>query len=248
MKGRRLDTMTWPEAEECLRAGPLVVVPVGARTKEHGHHLPLNTDWLMAEHLTEVVLERCDVLAVPTLQYGHYPAFVDYPGSVSLERETFQDVVVSICRCLARHGAGCFYVLNTGISTNRSLGPARSELAAEKIRMDYTDLTTLEADLPAELVQQERGSHADELETSAMLYIHPDRVQMERARRDDNPRRGPGPLTRDPACDQGIYSATGVWGDPTLATPEKGARWVGAFVDRVVADIEALQAGTDPNG
>jgi len=81
MLGCCIDALTWPEAERALREYPVVVLPIGARTKEHGLHLQLNNDWLMAEYLTRRVAERSRVLILPTLQYGFYPAFLEYPGS-----------------------------------------------------------------------------------------------------------------------------------------------------------------------
>jgi len=68
---------------------------------------------------------RLPVVALPGIPYGYYPAFLEYPGSVSLRREVFRDVVVDICSSISRHGPGKFYVLNTGVSTNWSLEPAR---------------------------------------------------------------------------------------------------------------------------
>ena len=68
--------------------------------------------------------------------------------------------------------------------------------------------------------RESAGTHADEIETSMMLYIAPESVQMKKAARDINPDQ-PGGLTRD-ARGKGIYSPTGAWGDPTLATREKG--------------------------
>ena len=81
-----------------------MLVPVGARCKEHGPHLPLNTDWLFAEYLARRIVSACRVLAVPTIPYGHYPAFAEYPGSVSIGEATFRDLVTDVCRSFARHG------------------------------------------------------------------------------------------------------------------------------------------------
>src|SRR5262249_41048656 len=138
--GRLLETLTWVEAETALKEAPYVVLPVGARCKEHGFHLPLNNDFLLAEGLLKRLLEERPVLALPTVPYGYYPAFVESPGSVNVARDTFRDTIQDICRSIARHGPKKVYVLNTGISTNRALEPARLALAREGITMEYTDL------------------------------------------------------------------------------------------------------------
>jgi creatinine amidohydrolase len=235
--GVQLEGLTWPEAEEALASATVVVVPLGARLKEHGRHLPLNNDWIMAEYLIRRVLECCEVLATPTVQFGYYPAFVDYPGSIHLARETAGALVADVCRSLARHTDARFYVLNTGISTNWALEPMRLKLADEGLVVDYTDLRKAHSTLD---VEQPRGSHADEVETSMMLFIAPEIVRMDLAETDCNPRLGPGPFSRDPDVATGIYSPTGAWGDPTLATVAKGERAVEELVAHLVADIARL--------
>ena len=94
----------------------------------------------MAEYLARRVAERSRVLVLPTLQYGYYPAFLEYPGSVSLSLETMRDTVVQICQSHARHGARRFYALNTGISTLRALHPRRNELAQDGLVVRITDI------------------------------------------------------------------------------------------------------------
>jgi creatinine amidohydrolase len=245
MIGCYLDELTWPEAERALREHPVVMLPIGARTKEHGLHLPLNNDWRMAEYLARRVAERSPVLVLPTLQYGYYPAFLEYPGSVSLSLETMRDTVVQICQSHARHGARRFYALNTGISTLRALAPARERLAQDGLAFTYTDIEAAADEVVSELVSQSEGTHADEVETSMMLYIAPETVRMELAEADVHPARAPGPLTRSPGPERGHYSPTGAYGDPTAATREKGERIVEAVVDHIVSSVDVF-ATTNP--
>ena len=77
---------------------------------------------------------------LPTLTYGFYPAFLEFPGSVSLSSGTQREAVAEICRSIARHGPRRFYVLNTGISTVPPLAETAELLSREGIRMRYTDL------------------------------------------------------------------------------------------------------------
>jgi len=242
VKGSYLEHLTWKQAEPLLRRTEIVLVPLGARLKEHGLHLPLNNDWRLAEYLANRVLEATDVVAVPTLQYGYYPAFTEYPGSVSLRLETCRDLVVDVCRSLAPYGPKKFYVLNTGISTLKALAPARELLSREGIRLDYTNLSADLADVEATVRQQGAGTHADEIETSMMLYIAPETVNLPAAQKDIYPDKGPGGLTRDPNAATGVYSPTGAWGDPTLATRGKGRVLVEALVERVLKAIDALRS------
>jgi len=234
-----LSSMTWDEAEEALRRRPVAMLPLGAAAKEHGLHLPLDNDAILADHLAARVAERVDVIVLPTLTYGYYPAFVEYPGSIHLEASTHQALIVDIARSMARHGCRRLYVLNTGISTCHPLEAARVALAEEDIRLAYTRLDAI-TDVERGLQEQEGGSHADELETSMMLACAPQVVRMERARKDYAP--GRGPLTRV-AGGPGVYSPTGAWGDPTLATAEKGRVLLDALVAHVVASVRELAAG-----
>ena len=239
-RGVRLTDIPWQAAEQALQPDAIVVIPIGAAAKEHGPHLPLGNDFLLAERLAERVLAGADVVLAPTLNYHFYPAFVAYPGSTTLALETARDVLADICRSLARHGPRRFYALNTGVSTLRALGPTAELLAAEGIVLTYTDLLAALAPVEAEVLQQEGGTHADEAETSMMLYLQPEVVDMRRAVKDYQPKGAPG-FTRDPNT-PGTYSPTGTWGDPTLATRAKGERLVAALVAAMLRDIEALRA------
>jgi creatinine amidohydrolase len=237
--GLFVENLSWTEAEAAHARFPTVVVPIGARAKEHGLHLPVNNDYAMAEALARRVAERAGVLIYPTLPYGHYPAFTEYPGSVSLRLETFRDTVIDVARSLARHGAKRVYFLNTGISTCYSLEPARLELLGEGLVTEYTDLRVAGAEERGRVREQEHGTHADEIETSMMLELAPGTVKLELAKKDANP-PARGGLTRDPAKGRGVFSPTGAWGDPTLASAEKGRRLVEALVDAILAEIAAL--------
>lgn len=236
-----LQELTWLEAERVLGPDTVVVVPIGAAAKEHGPHLRLDNDLRLAEYWARRLAERADVVVAPPLTYHFYPAFLEYPGSTTLRLGTARDLTIDVVRSLARYGPRRFYALNTGVSTVRALEPAREELEREGIVFRYTDLSVALGPIEREVSEQEGGTHADEIETSLMLVIAPDRVDMSKAVKDYTP-RGKSGLTRDPNGD-GTYSPTGTWGDPTLATREKGERVIAAFVDALVADVEALRAG-----
>jgi len=242
-KGVLLEDLTWCEAERALTPDTVVVIPIGAAAKEHGPHLKLRNDWILAEYLKRRVLTQENVVIAPTMNYHFYPAFVEYPGSTSLRLETARDLTVDICRSLARFGPRRFYALNTGISTLRALKPAGDLLAAEGIILRYTDLSQILGPTEKAVSKQQGGTHADEVETSMLLYIDPTAVDMSKAAKDYHP--GQGPLTRDPKG-KGTYSPSGVWGDPTLATREKGEKLVEALVAGVAKEIEALRRQPAP--
>lgn len=238
-KGVLLEDLTWVEAEKRLTPQTVVVIPIGAAAKEHGPHLKLKNDLILAEYLKKRVLAQADVVIAPTVNYHFYPSFLEYPGSTSLRLETARDLMVDICRSLARHGPRRFYALNTGVSTLRALKLSADVLAAEGIILRYTDTLKIVEDVEKEVSKQEGGTHADEIETSMILYMDPSAVEMKKAVKDYHP-QGKGGLTRDPQG-EGTYSPTGIWGDPTLATREKGKKVVEAKVTAILKEIEELR-------
>ncbi len=244
--GILLEDLTWQEAERVLTPDTIVVIPLGAAAKEHGPHLRLKNDFVLAEYFKRRVMAREAVVVAPTINYHFYPAFVEYPGSTSLRLETARDLVVDVCRSLARFGPKRFYVLNTGVSTIRALKPAREQLASEGIVMHFTDILTVGEEAEKAVRQQEGGTHADEIETSMMLYMDASLVNMSKAAKDYHP-QGTGGLTRDPKG-KGTYSPTGIWGDATLATREKGRRVVEAMVEGMLTEIASLRAAAVPAG
>src|SRR5262249_46315877 len=144
-------------------------------------------DWLLAEYFKQRVLASSEVVIAPTIGSSFYPAFVEYPGTISLRLETARDVIVDTCRSLAAFGPRRFYVLNTGVSTVKPLGLAAPILAAEGILLRFTDLKVALGPIEKEVGKQEGGSHADEIETSMMLVIAPETVDMKKAVKDFDP-------------------------------------------------------------
>ena len=238
-RGVLLEDLTWVEAEKTLNADTVVVIPLGAAAKEHGPHLKLKNDWLIAEYLKKQVLAQSHVVVAPTINYHFYPAFVEYPGSTTLRLETARDLIVDICKSFARHGPRRFYVLNTGVSTLRALQPAVEALAKEGLVLRYTDLLKIIGPVEKAIGQQEGGTHADEIETSMMLYIAPPTVDMKKAAKDYHPGTGRG-LTRKPNG-EGVYSPTGIYGDATLATRAKGEQVIKALITGILKEIEDLR-------
>ena len=148
-----LENLTWLEAEDKLKNYEVVLLALGARTKEHGPHLPLNNDYLMAEYLKEEVIKKVPVAVLPTLQYGYYPSFLEYPGSVSLKEETFKQVVIDICRSMNGYGIKKFYIINTGISTLKPLKSAAEELEQQGVILRFLNLLEVEKKHDFELLQ-----------------------------------------------------------------------------------------------
>ncbi len=234
--GIYLHQQNWQNAEQCLNEDTVVVFPLGAAAKEHGPHLPLNTDAVTADWLAEQVRQRLPVVIAPIINTSFYPAFVEYPGSISLQAETARDYIIDSCMSLAAFGVRRFYVINNGVSTERPLSMAQSILQRQSITFEYLQLMNVFDQLPGELFEQNWGSHADEHETSLMLHIAPELVDMSKAVDDGS--EGEGLLSR--IRGGGIWSESGVFGQATLATAEKGQKVAEVLTAKVIEDISGL--------
>jgi creatinine amidohydrolase len=226
-----VEQLSWDEVNRRIEKGAAAILPIGAGAKEHGFHLPMNTDRIQAECLAAQIAERIDALIWPTLAYGHYPAFVEYVGSASLSADVFEAVVGEIAAAISGFGCRALFVLDTGISTRVPVDHALARLN----RSDTLHLCVHDGPryrrAAAELAEQRYGSHADELETSLMLTLAPQLVNLARA--EASPpltHESPGRLSPfDPSSHN--YSRSGSYGDPTLATRAKGEVLLVAMVE-----------------
>jgi creatinine amidohydrolase len=251
MPGRFIEDLTWPEVAEAFKADVPVIVPIGAASKEHGHHLPMKTDWLLARTLAEGIAARLPVLIAPIVPFGYYPVFQSYPGSQHLSADTFVQLLTELLERLLDQGVRRLAILNTGVSTEGPIGLAtRGILERRGVRVGVADYRRL-GRAADHLLEQETGGHADERETSIMLAIAPDLVRMDLAKRDYGKDLTPGvfvtPTTMqstDPhAAD---YSETGAFGDPTLASADKGRAFLDAMIGDLVDGLVALFTDLPP--
>lgn len=230
--------LSWSELERRVHDKTIAVLPIAAACKEHGPHLPMQADLLQAECLAGSLVQRANVLVWPTVTYGYYPAFTDYPGSVSLTRETFQRMVHEILGDIRRTGVRTVLILNTGISTIEPLQDVVDTMPKDiciKLANVY-DGPCYRSEAEA-IEEQVSGGHADELETSILLAIDRQYVSLDKAVAwTPAAMASSGPFSRDQHNPR--FSPAGVWGDPTLASEEKGRRLLAAMVDDLLALIE----------
>lgn len=237
LSGAWVADLAWPEVEKRIQSGAIAILPVGAGAKEHGRHLPLNTDQLQAEWLAARLIEKANVLVWPTLTYGYYPAFTGYPGSCSLSTEIFQNLVEETLQCILGSASKSALILNTGISTIAPLERVIAQMGRPiKLANVYQGRRYLKAEEKTR--QQPHGSHADELETSIMLAIAQDKVNMSQAKPWARREMQAGALVRNDKSHPN-YSPDGIYGDPTLATKEKGELLLKAMLEDILELLNA---------
>lgn len=246
--GRWIEDLTWPEVAARIE-NSTVLVPIGARSKEHGPHLPMQTDYLYARALCDGVARELPVLIAPVVDFGYYPAFAGYPGSQHLRPETFSAVLHDVLDGLIRHKAKRIAIVNTGVSTEGPVNVVvRETLARHGVRVPVANIRALGTG-QKELMQQKLGGHADEAEASVMLAVAPDLVHIDRAVEDyGNMLREPNTVFFVPtvfrhAPDGGPdHSVSGARGDPRHATAEKGRAILAAMVAELVDGLRKLGA------
>lgn len=232
--------LTWDEVSLRLAGHAAAILPVGAASKEHGLHLPMNTDSLQAEWLADKLATNINALYWPALTYGYYPAFVNYAGSISLSARLFEALMTEIVSELLRFGPSIVFILDTGISTipviERALADFGPYAPVHHLRI-HDGARYRQA--RRTILDQDWGGHADEAETSRMLALWPERVALSRALASPrSAQAAPGPLVQaDPQAPG--FSASGSIGDPTRATRAKGESLLAAMLDDIVEAAKA---------
>ena len=224
---------TWQECRDFLQRHPCAILPLGA-TEQHGPHLPQNTDTILAEALACRVAERSAGLVLPPLPIGYSWVWRDYPGSLTFSFDTFRAVIKDIARSLERNGCRAMLLMTAHGANPQPLKYTARELTDEMemkiLRVFYPNLSQLIADAESAMWAP-MNFHADEFETSLMLYLRPDLVRMDRAVKEYPPRSMDYEMSSLP---MGALSESGVFGDATVATAEKGERWFNACVESIV--------------
>jgi creatinine amidohydrolase len=248
---------TWLELRELARRDDLVVVIPTATLEDHGHHLPIDTDARLVTAICERAVAAGDgrALLFPTQVHGYTPHHLDFPGSVTLRWNVFVEALVDQGRSLIRHGFDRLLFVN-GHGSNQPL----VDIAARLLGVEHRDAVCgscfyLQSEEGRRTIAEVRDSphpggmaHACELETSLYLHTAPDRVDMERAVDEhgypetDNLWMdwSDGPLKLMPWWSS--FSATGVQGDPTRASSDKGAALFEAAVAEIAAYVEDLRS------
>ena len=220
---------------------PAVILPLGA-TEQHGHHLPLGVDIILAEALSKRIAEATGATVMPAMPFGYSWVWRDDPGSVSIESRTLEDVICQVAESLARHGVRHVFLVNGHEANGATMKYASRRLwdhADVKVwRLFYPDLAAVMAE-HCESPTWQGIVHACEFETSLMLAVAPELVDMTKAVR-EYPERDRGYFQG--GRPMGELSRSGVFGDATLATAEKGEAMLAIFVENMARAVREICA------
>jgi creatinine amidohydrolase len=246
-----LGEMTNPEVIAFLEKHQTVIIPTGA-VEQHGPHGPLLTDVLIPTEIARRVAPRIGALVAPPINYALSYPHVGFPGMMHIRIPTFMALVEDLCVSFAVSGFKRIVFLNGHYDNTYAIAYAcanaqeRMPKGIQAFPINYWDALT-EADI-AEFSGLKNGLHANLAETSAVLRINPDLVDMDRA----NAEFPPFPEYNIPTgavhtafffTNPGsVHWATksGTWGDARKSTPEAGERYLEAGVRSTLALLDNI--------
>ncbi|MDV6271049.1 creatininase family protein [Rhodococcus globerulus] len=232
---RSMADSTWTQVQDAMNEGVRNVIFAVGATEQHGPHLPLSTDILIGTATSLAVAAKVGATMVaPTLPFGVSPHHMSFPGTVSLSESTFLDVVEDYVRSLAAHGFDNILIISSHGGNFEPLTNLIERIGTQigQTRIHaHTDLLQLLAAFEGVAAEdsispEECGSHAGDFETSIVLALHPDLVDMSVAE--------PGFLghfnkeTAAALFEGGTkaLSTNGILGNPVAALASRGERYL----------------------
>jgi creatinine amidohydrolase len=233
-----LDELSTTEAAEAAKQGKVVIFPIGS-VEEHGNHLPLGTDSVQPEYIALEVSKRTGCLIAPPFRYGICNATRNFAGTLTIQFDTLYKLAFDVLSELVRNGFKRIIVMSghAGNSHMVALRLAAQEIIARndetprrsKVRIMVLSDFDFAEELASELANPKDG-HAGTIETSRMMAIRPDLIKAE----------GKADVWRMPRFEvlahPELCFPSGVNGDPTAATAEKGQK----INDYVISEVEKL--------
>ncbi len=258
----RYEELSWPEVREVVKSDPVAVLPVGT-TEQHGPHLPVMVDYACASGVAEGAVrhvvasqpqdEGPHAVVLHPVPYSFNEHHMDYPGTIDIDPHTIIDYIFCIGKSLAHHGFKRIIILNGHGSNVPFLDIAarmitnRTESIAAMVSwwaiLEQEDFAWREAPYPGGF------SHGCEAETSLMLQVRPDLVDMKQAPRTMDEVQRSKHIYWDLQGGSKVNfqeffsrnSETGVQGDATLANAEKGQKLYTAAISRMAEFIEEFR-------
>lgn len=235
MKKYYAGEMTRVEFEERIKEAKCVIVPVGS-CEQHGYHMVLDTDNVIGFHLAMQAAIQTDSIVMPNVNYGQVWSARNFPGSISLSNDTLKAMLREIVLSLEKFGARNILLLAGHNGNAQAMKDLTRELVTshDLHNVWYYQQTTSKEDLKLlESTMPCNCPHAGEMETSMMLEIRPEYVDLSKAQ-PEFPELPAYAKYRPVSWDE--YINVGSYGDPGKATKEKGK----VFVESLIKDVVHL--------
>lgn len=253
-----LEEMTWTEIEALRGKTDTVLVPIGSIEVE-GPHLPLGVDSIVSRHVAEKVAEGCNAVIGPLISITYSGWHNMFPGTLNIRPETLMDVIRQFCGTMMDIGLQRVVFINGHVGNDfpiMAVGTEIRETRGGLVSMVglWQQASEFAASGGEQLGLKEcRFLHAGEVMTSVMLHIRPDLVKMSRAAKEyvKSKTESISQVGSFNAKFRGhsfsIYylsgevTGSGVMGDPTNATPEKGKAIVDNWVETIRGFVQEFQ-------
>jgi creatinine amidohydrolase len=255
----RFEELTSPDVAALDRDKTVLILPLGS-VEQHGNHMPLGTDTLLAHSVSVAAAERSPgtIAVLPPPWYGFSAHHMRFPGSITLRADTLMAVAEDVVGSLVKHGFRRILIVNGHGGNGGVIDLLASTLGHKhysQARIAALTYFHLAREAIAALRRSQTGGmgHACEFETAMVQHTRPDLVNMERAAT-TYPEPGSNYLTTDllggsavrTFLDFADLSPTGTLGDPSLANPEMGAKFFDAVVGELAVFIEDFRGWAIP--
>jgi creatinine amidohydrolase len=234
-----IERLSWTEVEAALAAGKRRAIVCAASTEQHGPHLPEATDALLGEaYAGGLAAALGDALVAPIIRPACSEHHMAFAGSLTISETLLMDILDAYLASLRRHGFEHFVVM----SSHGGNFPVLARWERERPAADTTVISDFNVfDAGFEAIRRfgrtdTAGPHAEVMETSMMLHLHPELVHMDRAVTGFT-----GESSLDDVLTRGMRAITpnGILGDPVGATAEMGATVLDAIVARLRQHVPA---------
>ena len=251
-----LQENSWKEAKQLIKNSKgVAIIPVGS-VEQHGYHLPLGTDSYTAIGLAQDAAEQIEVLIAPPIWYGWAPHHMILSGTVSIRPKVLIDFLFDIIASLSIHGVTKFIIING----HRMVNIPWMQIAAEQAQRELGvvvkifDPAYMGKEILPELDFGYLG-HAEEIETSHMMHLHPKMVHLDLIKKDDpiipeelysvSPSYTGDTLCYVPSTPKEMKKIAevsgGSVGEPSKSTAEKGRKLHEHLIKNLVRVIQILQ-------
>jgi len=246
--------LTWEEVRDADK-DRVVILNVSA-TEDHGPHMPLDTDTVLGMAIANGVAQAApdEVFVMPPVPYGFNEHHKDFPGVIWIQPETLIAFVTDITKSLAHHGFRRILLLNSHGSNHPCLDLAARKTVIETgiicVSASYWNL--MSARINAVRKSETGGiAHAGEFEAAMYMHLHPERVHIEKSTAQNLHNPDSTFFNLDLAGGGGgamlmrwwsEVSPDGTMGDPTVADPETGKKFLAAAIEETTALIREIRA------
>lgn len=237
-----LDELSSREAAQAAEEGIVVIFPIGS-VEAHGSHLPLCTDSLQPEFIATEVAKKTGCLVIPPLRYGICNAARNFPGTITIEFDTLYKIVYDILSELVRNRFNRILVLSghAGQSHIVALRLAAQNIVIKNAGIEKEKVRIMvlsDYDFAKELTPKyasEKDGHAGTIETSRVMAIRPELIKGKGS--PSFPKMPRFEIVSNPE----VYFSSGVNGDPTSASIDKGKKINTYIIEQVEKLVKTLK-------